>query len=131
MPGWQSHDKDPSFPFLLPSFPRKRESRKFYYHRGALVKAPAVYILASQRNGTLYVGVTGDLIKRIHEHKTGLIDGFTKRYKTHSLVYFEQHETMDNAITREKQIKKWNRKWKLELIEASNPEWQDLYVTLI
>ena len=95
------------------------------------MKAPAVYILASQRNGTLYVGVTGDLIKRIHEHKTGLIDGFTKRYKTHSLVYFEQHETMDNAITREKQIKKWNRKWKLELIEASNPEWQDLYVTLI
>ena len=95
------------------------------------MKAPAIYILASRRNGTLYVGVTGDLIKRIHEHKTGLIDGFTKRYKTHSLVYFEQHETMDNAITREKQIKKWNRKWKLELIEASNPEWQDLYVTLI
>ena len=95
------------------------------------MKAPAIYILASRRNGTLYVGVTGDLIKRIHEHKTGLIDRFTKRYKTHSLVYFEQHETMDNAITREKQIKKWNRKWKLELIEASNPEWQDLYVTLI
>ena len=93
MPGWQLHDKDPSFP-------RRRESSKFYYHRGALVKAPAVYILASRRNGTLYVGVTSDLIKRIHEHKTGLIDGFTKRYKTHSLVYFEQDETMVSAITR-------------------------------
>ena len=111
MPGWQLHDKDPSFP-------RRRESRNNSCQCGALVKAPAIYILASRRNGTLYVGVTGDLIKRIHEHKTGLIDRFTKRYKTHSLVYFEQDETMVSAIAREKQIKKWNRK----LIEARNPE---------
>jgi len=93
--------------------------------------APAVYILASQRNGTLYVGVTSDLIKRIHEHKSEQIEGFSKRYKTHSLVYFEQHDTMDNAITREKQIKKWDRKWKLELIEEKNPEWKDLYNSLL
>jgi len=95
------------------------------------VTAPAVYILANQRNGTLYVGVTGDLVKRIHQHKTEQLDGFSKRYKTHSLVYFEQHVTMDNAITREKQIKKWERKWKLELIEEKNPEWKDLYETLL
>ena len=84
--------------------------------------APAVYILASQRNGTLYVGVTSDLIKRIHEHRSNQVDGFSKKYKIHSLVYFEQHETMDSAIIREKQIKKWIRKWKLELIEENNPE---------
>jgi len=95
------------------------------------VKAPAVYILASRRNGTLYVGVTGNLIRRVHEHKTDLVDGFSRRYRTHLLVFFEQHETMDTAITREKQIKKWNRKWKLELIEENNPEWKDLYETLL
>jgi len=95
------------------------------------VIAPAVYILASQRNGTLYVGVTSDLIERIHEHKSNQVDGFSKNYKIHSLVYFEQHETMDSAILREKQLKKWNRKWKLELIEENNPEWQDLYETLL
>jgi len=95
------------------------------------VKAPAVYILASRRNGTLYVGVTGDLIRRIHEHKTDLIDGFTKQYQAHQLVYFEQHDNMESAITREKQIKKWNRQWKLELIEESNPNWQDLYESLL
>jgi len=95
------------------------------------VTAPAIYILASQPNGTLYIGVTGDLIRRIHEHRNDLTDGFSKKYKTHSLVYFEQHETMDSAITREKQLKKWNRKWKLELIEENNPGWQDLYETLL
>ena len=93
--------------------------------------APAVYILANQRNGTMYVGVTGDLIRRIHEHKSGLVTGFSQRYQTHKLVYFEQHDTMDNAITREKQIKKWNRKWKLEMIEANNPEWEDLYESIL
>ena len=95
------------------------------------MKAPAVYILASQRNGTLYVGVTSDLVKRIYEHKNDLADGFSKKYQTHRLVYFEQYSTMEFAIAREMQIKKWNRQWKLELIEDRNPEWKDLYEALL
>jgi putative endonuclease len=90
-----------------------------------------VYILASQRNGTLYIGVTNDLIKRIWEHREGLAEGFTKRYGVKTLVYFEETTDVNAALTREKQIKKWARKWKLELIEAKNPEWQDLYSGLI
>ena len=86
-----------------------------------------VYILCSKRNGTLYTGVTSNLPKRIYVHKHILVDGFTKKYSVHSLVWFERHESADEAITREKQIKKWNRKWKLELIEEKNPEWNDLY----
>jgi putative endonuclease len=95
------------------------------------VKSPAVYILASRRNGTLYVGVTRDLVKRIWEHQNDLVEGFTRRYTVHRLVYYEQHETMGSAIAREKQIKKWNREWKLELIEDRNPEWEDLYSQLL
>ncbi|WP_373501890.1 GIY-YIG nuclease family protein [Desulfococcus sp.] len=95
------------------------------------MKQPCVYILASQRNGTLYTGVTSDLIKRVWEHKNDLIEGFTKKYGIHRLLYFEQHEDMNSAITREKQIKKWNRAWKLRLIEEQNPDWNDLYETLI
>ena len=86
-----------------------------------------VYILASKKNGTIYVGVTGDLIKRIYGHKQNLIDGFTKKYDVHDLVYYEVHKEIEEAITREKQIKKWNRKWKLRLIEENNPTWMDLY----
>ena len=86
-----------------------------------------MYILCSKRNGTLYTGVTSNLPKRIYEHKHNLVDGFTKKYGVHSLVWFERYESADEAITREKQIKKWNRKWKLELIEEKNPEWNDLY----
>lgn len=86
-----------------------------------------VYIVASQRNGTLYIGVTSNLIKRIYEHKEGVIDGFTKKYKVNALVYYEQHENAEAAITREKQMKEWKRQWKLELIEKNNPEWDDLY----
>ena len=88
---------------------------------------PAVYILASQRNGTLYTGVTSDLIKRIWEHKNEVVEGFSKRYGVHLLVYFELHSNMLSAITREKQIKKWNRAWKIRLIESVNPEWRDLW----
>lgn len=88
--------------------------------------SPTVYLLASRRNGTLYVGVTSDLIKRLYEHRNGLIDGFTKDYGVKRLVWFEPHGSMDNAIMREKQIKKWNRQWKIELIEAGNPDWDDL-----
>ena len=95
------------------------------------MKQPAVYILASQRNGTLYVGVTSDLIQRIWQHRNDAVDGFTQRYQVHRLVYFEQHLDMLSAITREKQLKKWNRAWKLALIEAANPDWRDLYEDLV
>ncbi len=93
-------------------------------------KRPCVYILASRRNGTLYVGVTSDLVKRVWEHKNDLADGFTKRYGVHTLVWYEPHETMERAITREKEIKKWYRALKLELIKKENPEWKDLYNNL-
>ncbi len=91
------------------------------------MKQPCVYILASKRNGTLYVGVTDDVVRRVWEHKSGVVDGFTKRYHVHRLIYAEFHETMPDAIVREKQIKKWRRAWKLELIERGNPHWRDLY----
>jgi putative endonuclease len=96
-----------------------------------MMKQPAVYILASKRNGTLYTGVTHDLVRRIGEHKDNLVEGFTKRYGVHSLVYFEFHDSMTSAITREKQIKKWNRAWKLRLIEAGNPQWRDLFDEIV
>ena len=86
-----------------------------------------VYILSSQRNGTLYIGVTNDLTKRVYEHKNNLVEGFTKKYEVHLLVYFEEFHNIDEAITREKQLKRWKRAWKLRLMESSNPEWNDLY----
>jgi len=86
-----------------------------------------VYIMASKRNGTLYVGATSDLAKRMWEHKNGLVEGFTRRYQVDRLVYCEPFDDAENAITREKQLKKWRRAWKIELIENSNPEWRDLY----
>jgi len=89
-----------------------------------------VYIICSKRNGTLYIGVTSDLIKRVYEHKNNLADGFSKKYDVHRLVWYESHETIEEAIVREKQIKKWNRRWKLRLIERNNPEWNDLYETI-
>jgi putative endonuclease len=88
---------------------------------------PSVYILASDRNRTLYVGVTSDIAARIWAHREDAAEGFTKRYGVHRLVYIEFHDTMSAAITREKQIKKWRRAWKLELIERGNPQWHDLY----
>ena len=95
------------------------------------MKQPAVYILASQRNGTLYIGVTSDLVKRIWEHKNNQAAGFTKKYQVHGLVYYELHQEMLTAITREKQLKKWNRTWKLALIEKQNPQWRDLWKDII
>ncbi|WP_421990691.1 GIY-YIG nuclease family protein [Qipengyuania sp.] len=89
-------------------------------------RTPCVYILASQRNGTLYVGVTSDLESRIHQHRTDAADGFSKHYGVKRLVWFEVHEEMEPAIIREKQLKKWNRAWKLRLIEETNPQWHDL-----
>jgi len=88
---------------------------------------PCVYILASQRNGTLYTGVTRDPIKRIWQHKEGLVPGFSKKYAVPLLVYIELHDTMSAAIKREKQTKEWKRAWKIELIESGSPEWRDLY----
>ncbi len=90
-------------------------------------KRPAVYIMASKQNGTLYTGVTSDLSKRAWQHREGQVDGFTKRYGCKRLVWFEQHATMENAILREKQIKGGNRKAKLSLIETGNPMWRDLF----
>ncbi|PKN37997.1 MAG: endonuclease [Deltaproteobacteria bacterium HGW-Deltaproteobacteria-2] len=90
-----------------------------------------VYILASKKNGTLYIGVTGDLVKRIYEHKQNLTDGFTNEYNIHDLVYYEHHKEIEEAILREKQMKKWNRKWKIRLIEEKNFEWKDLYNEIV
>jgi putative endonuclease len=96
-----------------------------------MTKQPAVYMLVSKRNGTLYIGMTSNLQKRAWEHKNNLIEGFTKRYGVHRLVYYELHQDMMSAITREKQMKKWNRAWKVELIEQLNPEWKDLWEEIV
>ena len=85
-----------------------------------------VYIMASQPNGTLYVGMTNDLVRRVYEHKTDVVDGFTNRYQVHRLVYFEQTEDVRSAIQRERNLKRWNRDWKIALIEEHNPDWHDL-----
>ena len=91
------------------------------------MKHPCVYLLASRRHGTLYIGVTADLVRRVHEHRTGAVSGFTRRYRVHALVWFEMHATMETAIGREKALKEWKREWKIRLIENGNPYWLDLY----
>ncbi len=91
---------------------------------------PTVYLLASHRNGTLYIGVTSNLLQRLHQHRSGLIEGFTSDYGVKRLVWFEGGASMEEAIRREKQIKKWNRQWKIDLIERNNPDWNDLAVAL-
>ena len=95
------------------------------------MKTYYVYILASKRNGTLYIGVTNDLIRRVYQHKNDLINGFTKKYKVHLLVYYEPANDVYSAIQREKRLKRWERKWKKELIEKMNPDWHDLYEKLV
>ena|SRR3990167_3549530 len=90
-----------------------------------------VYILASKRNGTLYIGVTSDLKKRVYEHKNNFVDGFTKKYHVHDLVYYETTEDINSAIIREKRMKKWRRQWKIELIEKENPQWEDLFKKIL
>jgi len=94
-------------------------------------RQPCVYILASRRNGTLYIGVTSDLPKRIWEHKNDVVKAFTHKYQVHRLVWYERHETMESAILKEKAIKRWRRKWKLEMINAFNREWNDLYRNIV
>ena len=96
-----------------------------------MIKQPAVYILASERNGTLYIGVTSDLIKRVWEHKNNLVEGFTKRYKVHNLVWYELYESMTSSIEQEKKMKEWKRAWKIRLIEENNPNWNDLYNSIV
>ena len=95
------------------------------------MKQPTVYILASRRNGTLYIGVTSNLVKRIWEHKNDLVEGFTRRYKVHLLVWYELHASMESAIAKEKRLKHWKREWKLNLIEHSNSAWRDLYADIL
>ena len=95
------------------------------------MKYPAVYMLASQRNGTLYIGVTSNLIQRVWQHREGLAEGFTKQHHVKILVWYEQHETMESAIGREKAMKKWLRKWKLAAIEKTNPDWRDLWPEIL
>ena len=91
------------------------------------MKTYYIYILASKRNGTLYIGVTNDLIKRVYKHKANLVEGFTKRYNVHNLVYYESTNDINAALEREKRLKTWQRAWKIQLIERFNPEWKDLY----
>lgn len=93
-------------------------------------RQPCVYLLASQRNGTLYIGVTSNLPQRVWQHKSRLVEGFTKRYGVHLLVWYEVHDAMESAIAREKAMKGWKRAWKIELIEKMNPQWRDLYEEL-
>ncbi len=95
------------------------------------MKSYFVYILASKRNGTLYIGVTGDLLERVQQHKEKAKSGFTKKYDVTNLVYFEETSDVEAALNREKQLKKWNRKWKIQLIEKGNPRWKDLYDSLL
>ncbi|HXK55278.1 MAG: GIY-YIG nuclease family protein [Gammaproteobacteria bacterium] len=94
-------------------------------------RQPCVYTLANKRNGTLYTGVTSNLLKRVWEHKNNLTEGFTSKYSVHTLVWYEMHETMESAIQREKTIKNWKREWKIKTIEELNPHWRDLYLELI
>lgn len=92
---------------------------------------PCVYVLASGRNGTLYIGVTSDIVKRVWQHKGKFVEGFSRQHGVDRLVWFEQHERMESAILREKALKRWKRAWKLELIEGENPSWKDLYTELL
>ena len=126
MPDQVRHDKH-----KLNSFLNYDTALKAGIQLISLNKQPTVYILASKRNGTLYIGVTSDPVKRIWEHKNNMVEGFTKRYNVHRLVWYELHESMESAIVREKRLKNWKRKWKLELIESNNPKWQDLYYTIV
>ena len=96
-----------------------------------MAKASYVYILASGRYGTLYIGITSDLIKRTWQHQEGFVDGFTKKYSVKQLVWYEIHDDIQSAIGREKQIKKWNRAWKIKLIQEQNPQWRDLYAEVV
>lgn len=119
---YPSHPLLASFPPPHSSFPRRRE---YMFRR--MNKQSCVYLLASKKNGTLYVGVTSDLVQRVWQHKNKQAPGFTEKYDVSLLVYYEQHQEMHSATTREKQIKKWQRQWKINLIEQHNPNWDVLW----
>ena len=112
-----------------PGFRRDDEQRLFSAQM--VERHPCVYILANRMRGALYVGVTSDLVQRIWQHKNDEVDGFTKKYSIHTLIWFELHDSMESAIMREKAIKEWKRAWKLELIESTNPGWNDLYSDIL
>ena len=118
---------------MWPSSPRRRRATKsgFRYNGPAMKDRCYVYILASKRDGTLYTGVTNNLARRVWEHRQGLVEGFTKQYAVHRLVHCESFARPQDAIQREKRLKKWNRAWKIRLIESANPEWKDLYETVM
>jgi putative endonuclease len=109
------------FGYVIPAQAGIQEYMNQYY----------VYILASKKNGTLYIGMTSDLVKRCYEHRQDMVEGFTRKYQVHTLVYYESHNDVNEAITREKQIKKWNRIWKIRLIEEKNPQWRDFYADIL
>jgi putative endonuclease len=123
------HENMIIFPFPWKREPRNKESQYLldpHENWDGYNNLYSVYILASKRNATLYIGAASDLIKRVYEHKNDFVDGFTKKYSVHSLVYYEQSESLESVVLRERQMKKWNRKWKLEIIEKNNPDWKDL-----
>jgi putative endonuclease len=95
------------------------------------MEQPCVYVLTNRRNGALFVGVTSNLVKQVREHRSEVLEGLGRRYRVHQLVWYETHESMESAVRREKELKEWRRKWKLELIEASNPTWRDLLTELV
>ncbi len=120
--------------FSIRQFSKDCHSRSLNREYGfpvTMTKQYYVYIMASKRNGMLYIGVTSELIKRVYEHKNDFVEGFTNKYHIHNLVYFETARDIDSAISREKQLKKWNREWKISLIEKQNPGWRDLYPDLL
>ena len=125
IPGQARNDKKQYLPFSpITTQPGKRESRK---NKNSVNKQFYVYILASKRNGTLYTGITSNLIQRVWHHKNNIIEGFTQKYNVKTLVFYEVHDNVESAIAREKRIKKWRRAWKLQLIEKMNPQWNDLF----
>jgi putative endonuclease len=117
----------------IPSFLRRQPSAdgRIHHENMKKVQYSYVYVMASKRYGTLYIGVTGDLVARVYEHKNDLVDGFTKKYQIHTLVYYKQFEDIEAAILEEKRLKKWKREWKIRLIEEKNPGWRDLYGDIV
>ena len=130
--GHKRQPNDRGISLVIPAKPTPEVSNpRAGTQESAMNKQPAIYILASKRNGTLCIGVTSNLIKRIRKHRNNLLEGFTERYGVHNPVWYEPHVSMESAIQREKQLKDWKRRWKMRLIETANPNWEDLYHTLV
>ena len=125
---WVMSERVTFFPL---SFLRRQESHLSTGENAMDRRQPCVYMLASKKNGVLYIGVTSDLVKRIWQHRNDVVEGFTHRYRIHTLVWYELHPTMESAILREKTLKRWKRDWKMRLIDAGNAGWRDLYPTIL